>query len=169
MGKIERYCLKSIPSKSFPKTVMLNDSSDRDFLLKNMSPEHACVHVSCFVMSDSLRPYGLQPTRLLCPQTSPGKNTGVSCHSLLQGSFLTRGSNQVSCIASRLSEPPGKPPDPHQNMCYANITFCVFVYMHVLVFNAVFILCHNKKWCSIHFDLKRMVTIYGIESLCEVK
>ena len=29
----------------------------------------------------------------------PGKNTGVGCHALLQGIFLTQGSNQVSCIA----------------------------------------------------------------------
>ena len=28
--------------------------------------------------------HGLQPTRLLCPWDSPGKNTGVSCHFLLQ-------------------------------------------------------------------------------------
>ena len=31
------------------------------------------------VLSDSLRPPGLQPTRLLCPWDSPGKNTGVGC------------------------------------------------------------------------------------------
>ena len=31
-------------------------------------------------MSNSLRPHGLQPTRLLCPWDSPGKNTGVGCH-----------------------------------------------------------------------------------------
>ena len=49
--------------------------------------------ISCSVMSNSLQPYGLQPTRLLCPWDSPGKNTGVSCHSLLQGIFLTEGSN----------------------------------------------------------------------------
>ena len=36
-------------------------------------------------MSDSIRPYGQQPTRLLCPQDSLGKNTGVGCHFLLQG------------------------------------------------------------------------------------
>ena len=36
------------------------------------------------VMSDSVRPYGLQPTRLLCPWDSPGKNTGLGCHFLLQ-------------------------------------------------------------------------------------
>ena len=32
-------------------------------------------------------------TRLLCPWDSPGKNTGVGCHGLLQGIFPTQGSN----------------------------------------------------------------------------
>ena len=32
-------------------------------------------------------------TSLLCPQDFPGKNTGVGCHSLLQGIFLTQRSN----------------------------------------------------------------------------
>ena len=36
------------------------------------------------VMSDSVQPHGLQPTRLLLPWDSPGKNTGVGCHFLLQ-------------------------------------------------------------------------------------
>ena len=45
------------------------------------------------VVFDSLHPHGLQPTRLLCPWDSPGKNTGVGCHALLQGIFLTQGSN----------------------------------------------------------------------------
>ena len=44
-------------------------------------------------MSNSLQLYGLQPTRLLCPWDSPGKNTRVGCHALLQGIFLTQGSN----------------------------------------------------------------------------
>ena len=35
-------------------------------------------------MSDFVRPYGQQPTRLLHPQDSLGKNTGVGCHFLLQ-------------------------------------------------------------------------------------
>ena len=39
--------------------------------------------VSCLVVSD----------RLLWPWGSPGKNTGVDCHFLLQGIFLTQGSN----------------------------------------------------------------------------
>ena len=35
-------------------------------------------------MSDSVRPQRWQPTRLPCPWDSPGKNTGVGCHCLLQ-------------------------------------------------------------------------------------
>ena len=45
------------------------------------------------VTSDSLRPHGLQPARLFCPWDFPGKNTGVSCHFLVQGTFLTQGFN----------------------------------------------------------------------------
>ena len=51
-----------------------------------------CV-LSHSVMFNSLWPCGLQPVRLLCPWNSPGKNTGVGCHFLLQGIFLTQGSN----------------------------------------------------------------------------
>ena len=35
------------------------------------------------IVSDSVRPHRRQPTRLLCPWDSPGKNTGVGCHLLL--------------------------------------------------------------------------------------
>ena len=35
------------------------------------------------VVSDSVRPHGLQPTRLFCPWDFPGKSTGVGCHCLL--------------------------------------------------------------------------------------
>ena len=41
------------------------------------------------VMSDSLRPHGLQPTRLLCPWDFPGKSTGVGCHCLLPPFLLS--------------------------------------------------------------------------------
>ena len=49
--------------------------------------------VSCLVMSNSLLSHGLQPARLLCPWDFPGKKTGVGCHFLLQGFFLTQGLN----------------------------------------------------------------------------
>ena len=48
------------------------------------------VCVSRSVVSDPLRPHRLQPDRLLCPWDSPRKNTGVSCHTLLQGIFLNQ-------------------------------------------------------------------------------
>ena len=47
----------------------------------------------CSVISDSLWPHGLYSTRLLCPWNSPGRNTGVGCHVLLEGIFPTQGSN----------------------------------------------------------------------------
>ena len=49
--------------------------------------------VSHSVMSDSLRPHGLYIAQFLSPWDSPGKNTGVGCHALLQGIFPTQGSN----------------------------------------------------------------------------
>ena len=39
---------------------------------------------SLSVVSDSSRPHGLQPARLLCPWDFPGKSTGVGCHCLEQ-------------------------------------------------------------------------------------
>ena len=45
------------------------------------------------VMSDSLRPHGLQPTRLLSLWDFPGKSTGVGCHFILQRIFPTQGWN----------------------------------------------------------------------------
>ena len=44
-------------------------------------------------MSDSVQPHRRKPTRFPHPWDSPGKNTGVGSHSLLQGVFLTQGSN----------------------------------------------------------------------------
>ena len=45
------------------------------------------------LVTDSLWPHGLWPTRLLCPRVSPGKNTGVGCHVLLQAIFPAQGLN----------------------------------------------------------------------------
>ena len=55
------------------------------------------------VVSDSLWPHGLWPTRLLRSWDSPGKNTGVAYHFPFQGIFPTQGLNPG------FSELPGKP------------------------------------------------------------
>ena len=39
------------------------------------------------VVSESLRPHGLQPAMLVCSWDLPGKNTRVGCHFLLHGIF----------------------------------------------------------------------------------
>ena len=49
-----------------------------------------CVCVSHSVLSNSLRSHGLEPTRLLCPWDSPGKNTGVGCHFFLSPKRLMK-------------------------------------------------------------------------------
>ena len=46
------------------------------------------------VMSNSLQPHELEPTRLLCPWNFPGKNSGVGFHFLFHGVFFPiEGSN----------------------------------------------------------------------------
>ena len=44
---------------------------------------------SCLTLCDAID--CSPPARVLCPWDSPGKNTGVGCHALLQGIFLTQG------------------------------------------------------------------------------
>ena len=53
-------------------------------------------NIVCAQALTHVRPFAtpwLQPTRLLCPWNSPGKNTGVGCHALLYGIFPTQGLN----------------------------------------------------------------------------
>ena len=63
------------------------------FSLPSLDSSYNDRKIHCSVVSDSLRPRGLQPTRLLRPWDSPGKNTGVGCHFLLQGIFPIQGLN----------------------------------------------------------------------------
>ena len=62
-----------------------------------------------------------QPTRLLCPWDSPGKNTGVDCYALFQGIFPIQGLNPrllrlLHCQAGSLSLA------PHGEALYAEYT-----------------------------------------------
>ena len=43
--------------------------------------------------------HGLQPTRVLCPWNSPGKNTGMGCPFSLRRIFLTQDSNPPPCVS----------------------------------------------------------------------
>ena len=55
-------------------------------------------------MSDSVRSHRWQPTRLHCPWDSPGKNTGVGCHFLLQCTKV-KSETEVTQSFPTLSDP----------------------------------------------------------------
>ena len=55
-------------------------------------------------MSDSVRPHRRQPTRLPSPWDSPGKNTGVGCHFLLQ-CVKVKSESEVAQSCLTLSDP----------------------------------------------------------------
>jgi len=57
---------------------------DRNLLHVALRFYCCCCCCVASVVSDSVPPHRQQPTRLLCPRDSPGKNTGVGCHFLLQ-------------------------------------------------------------------------------------
>ena len=55
-------------------------------------------------MSESMRPYRRQPTRLRRPWDSPGKNTGVGCNFLLQ-CMKVKSESEVAQLCPTLSDP----------------------------------------------------------------
>ena len=55
-------------------------------------------------MSDSVQPHSLQPTRLPRPWDSPGKNTGVGCHFLLQ-CMKVKSESEVAQSCPTLRDP----------------------------------------------------------------
>ena len=79
---------------------MLPPGGDKSRCIPNSRVTQSCperrhhhISVSHSVVSNSLRPEGLQPARLFCLWDFPDKNTGVGSHFLLQGIFPTQGSN----------------------------------------------------------------------------
>ena len=80
-------------------------------------------------MSNAPRPHWTVAHQLLCPWDFPGKNTGVGCHFLLQGTFPARGSNMpLFCfqhwqLDPLLLVPPRKP-----------MAMCIFYILFLMVF-----------------------------------
>ena len=60
------------------------------------------VHGVASVVSGSVRPHGQKPTRLPFPWDSPGKNTGVGCHFLLQ-CIRVESESEISQLCLTLS------------------------------------------------------------------
>ena len=77
-------------SKGFHKNQLCLSHRFATFSFVSMDLSESESHL---VVSDSLQPHGLSSARLICPWNSPGQNTGVGSHSLLEGIFLSQGSN----------------------------------------------------------------------------
>ena len=89
----------------------------------------ALVSVSCSVVSNPLRPHGLQPTRLLCSWDSPGKNTGAGSHSLLQ--VTGQGNKQ-------------KIGDKQRKENYTKIYNAAFMHLYKTAYEKNLLLCAKK-------------------------
>ena len=137
---------------------------------------HVCVHgcFSCVQLSETLWTVALQAPLSM---DSPGKNTGVECHALLQGIFLTQGSNlHLLCLlhwqAGSLPLAPSGKPLWHFIGCSNCLYICILCLRHIFpVFPPSFwrmqILLGKKKleMASLIFSrLKKLISnFYKIE------
>ena len=81
---LRKLKFKAVLNFTLPKLLYL------DLVVPSMSAISTLGAQSCLI---SLGLHGLLPTRLLCPWGFPDKTTGVGCHFLLRGIFLTQRSN----------------------------------------------------------------------------
>ena len=103
------------------------------------------------VVSDSSRPHGLQPTRLLCPWDSPGKNTGVGCHCLR---FMVKSPEvilrQKSNIKPRIKS-------MQHNTLPIPWKFHVNSKFLVLTENTILIICKSNRLFNKFYNAKRII------------
>ena len=126
-------------------------------------------------MSDSVRPHRRQPARLPSPWDSPGKNTGVGCHFLLQ-CVKVKSESDVAQTRPTLSDPmdrslPGS--SIHEiflarvlewgaiafstlsSKCFQNSIFVfefdtlIIIYLKV-IFELILLLVLNFLWLNVH-------------------
>ena len=100
-------------------------------------------------MSDSLRPHGLMPTRLLCPCDFPGKNTGVGHHFLLQGIFLTQARIEPILLDSRA----------FPSTCFCFVGLSLLVSLCESVFDCVHLCCLKPREDEPYVRLLRVLVV----------
>ena len=99
-------------------------------------------------MSDSVRPHRRQPTRLSRPWDSPGKNTGVGCHFLLQ-CMKVKSESEVTQLCQTLRDPmdcslPGS--SIHgifqaRVLEWGAVAFSEYMYIHIYIYIAESLCC----------------------------
>ena len=133
-------------------------------------------------MSDSVRPHRRQPTRLPRPWDSPGKNTGVGCHFLLQCMKVKSESKSLSRVrllatpwTAAYQAPPsigfsrqeywsGVPlPSPYYLLSLIKFMICkYFLPFHRLSFHFLIISFDSQKFNFDKPNLTFLAHVFGI-------
>jgi len=101
-------------------------------------------------VSDSVRPHGLQPTRLLCPGDFPGKSTGVGCHCLLW-IYLQNIKKMFFCHQYHLAADLFSTHNTsgflmeHLNVCQAYSKHSTYISSGIHMLNSVYQSCVHQK------------------------
>ena len=134
--------------------------------------------LSCFSHSTSLWPHELQPTRLLCPWDSPGKNTGVGCHALLQGIFPTQGLNLslLHLLHRQAGSLPLVPPEkPNTGLVFVRYTHLsdkgslssmLFLIINLVTIKPIRYLCLIVRTGTLWEKADTGFKLYLLKSLC---
>ena len=137
-----------------------------NILLTSCAILYSSLCVSRSVMSDSLPPRRLQPTRLLCPWESQARILKWVAISFFRGSSQPRGRTHVSCIVGRFFTiwttgamhifPVAISRHPHQNFWGFLFAWGFFFFLAILV---------GVKWCLIvvliFISLTMMMVIFS--------
>ena len=94
-----------------PKTLLTQEApwhSSRNYF-SYISKNCCCCRQVASVVSDSVRPHRRKPTRPSHPWDSPGKNTGVGCHFLLQ-CMKVKSESEVTQLCPSLCDPMDRSP-----------------------------------------------------------
>ena len=87
------YLFKKTQSAMFKHHNDITPERELCQILQNIIATFQNAVLSHSVSDSFMTPWTVACARLVCPWNFPGKNTGVGCHFLLQGIFLTEGSN----------------------------------------------------------------------------
>ena len=127
--------------------------------------ECVSVCVICSGVSNSLQPQGLYPTRLLCPCKSPGKNTGVGSHFLLQGIFPTKRLNpgHLHCIITYRPNRWDRPGEQSRDHSWQ-----IRTYAHLCHMQSIYLLFSENYLGFISLKQDQFLALYLAYSKCSI-
>ena len=124
-------------------------------------------------MSDSVRSHRRQPSRLPCPWDSPGKNTGVGCHFLLQ-CMNVKSESEVAQSCPTLSDPMDCSPPGSSSMGFSRREYWSGVLLALQIHEATSsfgVIAYTTTFAWNHWDYlsysqkpTQTSSVYGIEA-----